>query len=333
MQRYEHALATSRFSRRSLLIGGSAAAVALALPGTIQAARYPTPRQYLHQEWLVDAGWVMQQFDVIKIVALTPSDEFESGHIPGAARIDWPDLLFRPTTSASVDSWQSNVTEQLRLLNITPGDRVVLYDGGTLLAARLWWILDMLGHTNKHLLNGGLAAWVAAQGPIETGPSTAPAAPNLYTGTLDMSKLAIQGDVMGALNNPAAAIIDARDLSEFEAGRIPSAINYSFLKNAEEGPVKVVKAADVLSSAYTGLGITPDKDVITYCVTGERACMSYFTLRLLGYPNVRVYAGSWDEWSSSAYAPIEFGTDDTEPEDLSDQSRFPTCARCSFEIS
>jgi hypothetical protein len=123
MNTNEYSLSPSRFSRRSLLIGGGAAAFGLALPRHLQAASYPTP--YQHPEWLVDASWVMQQADAIKIIAFMLIEEYEAGHIPGSAQIDSPDLTVTFTDPSSINGWQSRVENNLARLNVTPADTVV----------------------------------------------------------------------------------------------------------------------------------------------------------------------------------------------------------------
>jgi thiosulfate/3-mercaptopyruvate sulfurtransferase len=126
-----------------------------------------------------------------------------------------------------------------------------------------------------------------------------------YAGTLDASKLATRSDVMMSLWQSDVAFVDAREEPAFRLGHLPNAINYRFSYNAEAGATPVLKSADQLNAMYGGLGITPDKRVISYCYSGVHSCVTYVTLRLLGYPDVRVYTGSWDEWKLQPYAPRE----------------------------
>jgi len=306
MSTQEHSLFQSRISRRSLLIGGGAAALGLATARSSSLARFPTP--YANPDGLVSAAWVMQHADQIKLVAFMPVETFEAGHIPGSARIDAPELTVASTADASITAWQSQVEGTLTRLNLAPGDTVVIYDDGSLFGARLWWILDLLGHADKRILNGGMAAWQAARGEIETGPSTVTSSAGDYAGTLDHAKLATRTDVLMSLGDPRFTLIDAREAAAFQVGHIPHAINYDFSYNAEAGPVAVWKSADLLNALYAGLGITPDKRVVSYCYSGVHSCVTYFTLKMLGYPDVRVYTGSWDEWKTNPYYPREAGS-------------------------
>src|SRR6185437_3428052 len=96
-------------------------------------------------------------------------DRFRSGHIPGAAQIDWTDLGLADTTDPSITHWQADIEQKLSRLGISRSDTVLIYDDGTLYAPRLWWILDQLGHRDKRILNGGLIEWTNAGGKIEKG--------------------------------------------------------------------------------------------------------------------------------------------------------------------
>ena len=135
---------------------------------------------YAHADWLVDAPWLQAHLNDsnVKVIALTGSSEFKSGHIPGAAQIDWTDLGLADTSDPSITHWQADIEQKLSRLGISRSDTVLIYDDGTLYAPRLWWILDQLGHRDKRILNGGLIAWTNAGGKIEKGAFTNHPPPN-----------------------------------------------------------------------------------------------------------------------------------------------------------
>lgn len=266
-----------------------------------EAASRETPapdKLYAHPDWLVNAGWLQRHLDdpTVRVVSLTPEADFTKRHIPGAAQIDWPDLEILDTSQTSVAGWQRAVARKLRDLGVSPGDTVVAYDGGTLFAARMWWVLDHLGQKDKRILNGGLAAWDAANGKVEQGvyrPKPAPA----YSGIPNPADLATLDQVKASLGKPDVALIDTRSRAEYVQGHISGAVNINYPQNALPNAPHFWKPAAVLRGLYASAGATPDKVIIPYCSTGVRSAVTYFSLRLIGYPNVKLYTGSWAEWS------------------------------------
>jgi thiosulfate/3-mercaptopyruvate sulfurtransferase len=258
-----------------------------------------TESDYAHAGWLADTTWLKAHLNDsdVKVIALTGSSEFRSGHIPGAAQIDWTDLGLADTSDPSITHWQADVEQKLARLGVSRSDTVLIYDDGTLYAPRLWWILDQLGHQDKRILNGGLIAWTNAGGKIEKGASTVHPATKSYKGTPNVAVLATLDEVKAALNDPNVVLVDARTPAEYVTGHIPGAINIPFIDNAVATVPKVWKSREDLRAMYEAAGVTPDKTVIPYCSTGVRSAATYFTLTLLGYPHVSLYTGSFDEWS------------------------------------
>jgi thiosulfate/3-mercaptopyruvate sulfurtransferase len=254
---------------------------------------------YAHAGWLVDAHWLQAHLNDsnVKVIALTGSSEFRSGHIPGAAQIDWTDLGLADTSNPSIAHWQADIEQKLARLGISRSDTVLIYDDGTLYAPRLWWILDELGHQDKRILNGGLIAWTNAGGKIEKGASTAHRATQPYKGTSSTTALATLDEVKAVLDDPKVVLVDARTPAEYANGHIPGAINIPFIDNAVATAPKVWKSREDLRAMYEAAGVTRGKTVIPYCSTGVRSAATYFTLTLLGYPHVSLYTGSFDEWS------------------------------------
>jgi thiosulfate/3-mercaptopyruvate sulfurtransferase len=270
----------------------------------------PTTNQYAHPELLADAAWLNAHLSDpnLRVVALMPADEFAKAHIQGAAQIDWPDLQVTDTSDPSIARWQGEVEQKLTALGIAPDDTVVIYDNGTLYAARLWWVLNQLGHKDAHILNGGLGAWTAAGGETESGPSTVEPAAEPYKGRPNPGVIASLNEVKTALDEPDFVLVDARTPEEYRDGHIPGAINIDFPENALPNDPKYWKSAADLRKLYEDAGVTPDKTVIPYCTTGVRSAVTFFTLTLLGYPHVSLYTGSWEEWSQHPELPVEKGT-------------------------
>lgn len=267
---------------------------------------------YVHPAMLAEAEWLRDQLDDpnIRVIALTPADEFANAHIPGAGQIDWPALEVTDTSDASIANWHQQVARQLADLAITPGRTVVVYDNGTLWATRLWWVLHEVGHRDVRVLNGGLAAWQAADGEIATGlPNDAVATPRSdpYPVTPLPEELAQLTEVEARLGDPAVAIVDARTPQEYADGHIPGALNLNYPLNAVPDVPKRWKSAAELRDMYSALGIAPDQLVIPYCTTGVRSAVTFFTLRLIGYEHVALYTGSWKEWGADPKTPKTTG--------------------------
>jgi thiosulfate/3-mercaptopyruvate sulfurtransferase len=187
---------------------------------------------------------------------------------------------------------------------------VVVYDSDSgIRAARAFWFLELFGHRNVRLLDGGVRAWTAAGLPL-TSESDAPAETS-WTGERRAEVLATWRDVANRLDRSDVAILDTRTDGEYcgttvraaRGGAIPGAIHIEWTRNL--GPDGAFKPAAELTAIYAEAGITPDREVVSYCQGGYRAAHSYLALRLLGYPRLRSYLGSWREWGDREDLPIE----------------------------
>lgn len=267
-----------------------------------------TPVAEPAEEFLIEATELIARLGgdpTVKVVALTPADAFEQAHIAGAAQVDWPPFEIVETSDQRIERWRIEVEALLTELGLAPSDTVVIYDAGTLYAARLWWLLDQLGHERKLVLNGGLGAWQAAGGETTTGPSTVQPAAQPYVGIPNDSAVATLAEVEQALGDAAVVLVDARSAREYVAGHIPGAVNIEFVRNASATGVWLAPAE--LIELYEAAGVTPDKMVIPYCTTGVRSAVTFFTLRMIGFPAVQLFTGSFKEWSSHPELPVTTG--------------------------
>jgi thiosulfate/3-mercaptopyruvate sulfurtransferase len=260
---------------------------------------------YAQPDWLVDPNWLDRHLhdENLNVIALTPPADFAGGHVEGATQVDWPDLAL--SESSQIPAWRTQMESLLTILGVETGDTVVIYDGGTLYAPRLWWILYQLGHPGIRILNGGLPAWTAAGLTLVPGASAPVAASTPYTGTPNDDAIATVDQVVAALDDANTILVDARTKDEYDQGHIPGAVLFPFTDVAEPTSPHYWKSQDALLAAFAELGVTPDKHVIPYCSTGVRSAALYFTLRLIGYPSVSLFSGSYAEWTADPSRPIE----------------------------
>lgn len=203
-----------------------------------------------------------------------------------------------------------------------PPRRLVLYDdSGLVPSAKVFWVLEQLGWENMCLLNGGLTGWIRRGFPVESG------APAMGSGTEPKSDLgstwtdslttqdrvADREDVRAALEREDVVIVDARSAEEYQGlsgahqrnGHIPGARHVDWQNHIVDLFDPHLRPLEEVAELYRSVGVTEDKEIITYCRTASRSAHSYFVLRLLGYSRVRNYAGSWVEWCADPSLPVE----------------------------
>lgn len=165
--------------------------------------------------------------------------------------------------------------------------------------SRVVWTLRYYGHGDVRYLDGGYEAWVAVDGALDTDPPSVE--PTEYTIVGVDDSLRVTGDwVLSQLGDPPAIqLVDARSENEYANGRIPSARSANWERNLDSG---FLRSASELEALYEGMD--PAMTTVTYCVSGWRGSFAWLTLTALGYEDVRLYDGSWNEWGSGDF-PVE----------------------------
>lgn len=279
---------------------------------------------YAHPQVLVETDWVAAHLNDAQ-VRLVESDEdlllYETGHIPGAVKIDWVQDLNDPLVRDYLDN--TRFAALLAGKGISNDTTVVLYgDKHNWWATYTLWVFKLFGHNDVRIMNGGRAKWIAEG--RELTRDAVDYAPGTYVAPTrdDQAIRAFRDDVLAHIKQPATALIDVRSPQEFSGerthmpdypqegalrgGHIPTAVSVPWAQAVNTD--STFKPADELRALYADRGVTPDKDVVTYCRIGERSSHTWFVLTyLLGFPQVRNYDGSWTEWGNGVGLPIERG--------------------------
>jgi thiosulfate/3-mercaptopyruvate sulfurtransferase len=244
------------------------------------------------------------------LIDTRPAHEFARGSIAGAVHLDVWGMSLIDTSQAPLRAFTWMVGHLFSLRGVTEERAVVVYEGDSgVRAARVFWFLEYLGHPNARVLDGGVRAWTSSGLPLSSEPP-APVA-STWHGTPQAGRVAGWEHVRDVLGRADVAIVDTRSRDEHlgrllrakRGGSIPGAVNLEWTENLQANGT--FKPADVLRAMYEPLGVTSDKSVVTYCQGGYRAAHTYLALRILGYPDVRNYTGSWKEWGDREDLPVE----------------------------
>ncbi len=272
-------------------------------------------------EVLVDTDWAEQHLDDPSVVFVEVDEDtsaYDSGHIPGAVKIDWKTELQDPVRRDFVD--RAGFEKLLSAKGIGNDDKVVLYGGNNnWFAAYAYWYFKLYGHQSVQLLDGGRKKWELDGRPLSKDAVTREET-SYSAKDQDTAIRAFRDEVVAAISNKN--LVDVRSPDEFagkllapahlpqeqaqRAGHIPTAISVPWSKAANEDGT--FKSDDELREIYGEAGLDGSKDTIAYCRIGERSSHTWFVLKeLLGQQNVKNYDGSWTEYGSLIGVPIALG--------------------------
>ncbi len=272
---------------------------------------------------MVTAEWLADHLDEVVVADVrwyldgrSGQEAYLDGHIPGAVFVDVDRDLADPPSAARGRHPLPNTerfARSMTALGIGDQDFVVAYDdAGGSTAARLWWMLDVLGH-RAAVLDGGLQAWAARE--LEQGDT--PRRPIRFTPRLwSKERCAGPAEVERLRNDPRAIVIDARAPERYTGafepidphpGHIPGARNAPWEGNLDPATGRFLSPA-TLRERYGALGALGASEVVVYCGSGVTACHDLLALRAAGVSG-RLYPGSWSQWSADATRPIATGED------------------------
>jgi thiosulfate/3-mercaptopyruvate sulfurtransferase len=249
------------------------------------------------------------------------TEAYARGHVPGALGIHWRRDLQDPIRRDFIGPEQ--FAALVDSLGIGPATEVILYGGNNnWFAAYAYWYFRYYGHESVRLMDGGRKKWQAEERPLDEGTVEPTARSGYPVPDRDAGIRALRAFVEGeVLDNPAIGLVDVRSPEEFRGellapphlpqevaqkpGHIPGARNIPWAK-AVDPETGAFLPVDQLRALYESQGLTPEREIVTYCRIGERSAHTWFVLHeLLGYPRVRNYDGSWTEWGSMVGVPIE----------------------------
>lgn len=273
---------------------------------------------------LVDCAWLKDHMKgpEIRIVDVSrrPSS-YDKEHIPGAVKVfrhrDLEDYTRYPPVGYPMPAQFVNLMVRLGIDNNTT---VVAYDDNkNIYAARLIFLLQLYGHSMDRLkiLDGGKKAWKGAGLPLETAePQPASVAPYQPGKRKDEFLSSWQEIYRGTVQHraPGRLLLDVRTEGEFNGGivrsvrggHIPRAVHLDLAAEVAGDTAGRWKGRGRLFKILKAKGVTPDKDIILYCHSGDRSAQAFVILKdLLGYPRVRIYEKAWLEWAVLQALPVE----------------------------
>jgi len=290
---------------------------------TVEPDPSATFADYAHPERLVSTDWLAEHLGSPGLVVVESDEDvilYESGHIPGAVKIDWHTDLNDPVERDYIDG--AGFAELLGRKGISRDSTVVIYgDKSNWWAAYALWVFTLFGHEDVRLLDGGRQKWIDEGRDLTRDREAAVPAEYPVVERSDAPIRAFKDDVLAHFGHP---LVDVRSPEEYSgerttapaypeegalrAGHIPSAVSVPWARAAAEDATFRSRAE--LDAIYRDeAGLNGDEPVIAYCRIGERSSHTWFVLtHLLGLENVRNYDGSWTEWGSAVRVPIVQGS-------------------------
>ncbi|MFD8798636.1 sulfurtransferase [Streptomyces atroolivaceus] len=268
---------------------------------------------------LVDAAWLASRLTRRGTVVLDASvgaHRAAGRRVPGARRFDIDGVMSDhalplPHTMPQADAF----AEEMRALGVDGTDTVVVYDtAGIYSSARAWWMLRAMGFDRAAVLDGGLPAWEAAGLPVEALPPGGGGRAGNFTARPRPGALVGSDEVVEALADPGAAVLDARSRGRFagtgaeprpglRGGHMPGAVNLPFAEVQRDGRMLPV---DELRAVFEA-SVEGRERLVVSCGSGVTACVLALGAELAGYGGVAVYDGSWSEWGLPSELPVVTG--------------------------
>lgn len=260
----------------------------------------------------------------VVLIDTRDADSYAAGHIPGAVNLREVFTFLATSTAEGLQELKATFAKALGDAGLSGNETAVFYEdamnSGYGQSCRGFFLLTWLGYPKVKVLNGGFSAWKAAGQAVCT-QAAAPTPASFPTDLPTADVMLTKDDVVKALAD-GTVLLDVRDIDEWigessspygkdfapRKGRLPGAkwIEwYRFMKPSASGPV--FKSPDEVKAECATAGIAPTDTVYLYCFKGARASNTFLALKQAGFADVRMYFGSWNEWSRDPSLPIESG--------------------------
>lgn len=247
---------------------------------------------------LVTPQWLAQrlQSPALCLLDVREATSYDEGHIPGAVQVELASLSQEIDGVSGMLLPADAFARKMDQLGVDRRRSVVIYDDNWgMAAARVLWALTCYGHDVSAILTGGIDRWqeeghVITREPVRATPST-------FQPRHRGEHLATRSWLQERLADTDVVLLDTRAPGEFAAGHLPGAICWDWINGVPMGSWDAVRPAGELQDELVQLGITWEKEIVTYCQSGVRAAHTYVLLRHLGFPRVRLYDGSWLDWA------------------------------------
>jgi thiosulfate/3-mercaptopyruvate sulfurtransferase len=273
----------------------------------------------------VELGAAIDGGESLVIIDTRDEGAYASGHIPGAVNLRDIFTYLATSTPEGVEAMHEKFVSEFGRIGLSGKETAVLYEdtmnSGFGQSCRGYFLLTYLGYPKIKVVHGGLGAWIKAGLPLSTEaatptPATFPA--NVTPGDVIIDK----DEMLAALDDSSIVKLDVRDIDEWigessspygkdfcpRKGRLPNAkwIEwYRMMKPTAAGPM--FKSPEEVRAECRSAGIAPDAKIYLYCFKGARASNTYLALKEAGFDDVKMYFGSWNEWSRDPSLPIEEG--------------------------
>ncbi len=273
----------------------------------------------------VELGEAIDQGESLVIIDTRDDGAYAAGHIPGAVNLRDIFTYLATSTPEGVDAMHDKFVSEFGRIGLSGKETAVLYEdtmnSGFGQSCRGYFLLTYLGYPKIKVLHGGLGAWTKAGLALSTDVPT-PIAATFPVSVTPGAVIIDKDEMLTALDDPTIVKLDVRDIDEWigessspygkdfcpRKGRLPNAkwIEwYRMMKPTAAGPM--FKSPDEVRAECRSVGIGPEATIYLYCFKGARASNTYLALKEAGYDNVKMYFGSWNEWSRDPSLPIEEG--------------------------